>query len=59
LNSAAEWAGSIFQVVVDGVESVIVFSPFAYLDARARYSLQQLFRPNEENLVIGQAAGRP
>src|SRR5581483_1333511 len=52
LNSAEEWAGSMFQVETPAsaeaevVAVVIVLVPFTPLDAAARYSLQQLFFPD-------------
>src|SRR5208283_841194 len=58
LNSAAEWAGSMFQVVVTGAAVAVVMAEcllficldaqrasrfFISLDAEGRYSLQQVF----------------
>src|SRR6266567_730169 len=49
LNSAAEWAGSSFQVIREAGEAVVVamgVGSFHFLDAAGKYSLQQVFSGN-------------
>jgi hypothetical protein len=43
LNSAAEWAGSMFHVVVVAVAVVMFFLLQVCMDAGKCYSLQQVF----------------
>jgi hypothetical protein len=65
LNSAEEWAGSMFQAVVTGVAVAVVMAVsllFTWLDAGDRYSLQQLFYGRMKFLKLngyGGPAGHP